>query len=70
MCSIAKLYSASSLEILKLADIYTDAVTLKKVSEDVNRLLARDENLEEEENRELRKRLDRFMEEKYEKLNL
>ena len=53
-----------------MADIYTDAVTLKKVSEDVNRLLARDENLEEEENRELRKRLDRFMEEKYEKLNL
>ena len=52
------------------ADIYTDAVTLKKVSEDVNRLLARDENLEEEENRELKKRLDRFMEEKYEKLNL
>ena len=54
----------------QLADIYTDAVTLKKVSEDVNRLLARDENLEEEENRELRKRLDRIMEEKYEKLNL
>ena len=45
-------------------------MTLKKVSEDVNRILARDENLEEEENRELRKRLDRFMEEKYEKLNL
>ena len=54
----------------QLADIYADAVTLKKVSEDVNRLLARDENLEEEENRELKKRLDRFMEEKYEKLNL
>ena len=54
----------------QLADIYTDAVTLKKVSEDVNRLLARDENLEEEENRELKKRLDHFMEEKYEKLNL
>ena len=54
----------------QLADIYTDAVTLKKVSEDVNRLLARDENREEDENRELKKRLDRFMEEKYEKLNL
>ena len=54
----------------QLADIYTDAVTLKKVSEDVNRLLDRDEDLEEEENRELKKRLDRFMEEKYEKLNL
>lgn len=54
----------------QLADIYTDAVTLKKVSEDVNRLLARDENLKEDENRKLKKRLDRFMEEKYEKLNL
>ncbi len=30
---------------LQLADIYTDAVTLKKVSEDVNRLLEQDENL-------------------------
>ena len=45
-------------------------MTLKKVSEDVNRLLERDEDLEEEENQELKKRLDRFMEEKYEKLNL
>ena len=54
----------------QLADIYTDAVTLKKVSEDVNRLLEHDENLEQEENQELKKRLDRFLEEKYEKLNL
>lgn len=54
----------------QLADIYTDAVTLKKVSEDVNRLLEQDENLEQEENLELKKRLDRFLEEKYEKLNL
>ena len=54
----------------QLADIYTDAVTLKKVSEDVNRLLEQDENLEQEENQELKKRLDRFLEEKYEKLIL
>ena len=54
----------------QLADIYTDAVTLKKVSEDVNWLLEQDENLEQEENQELKKRLDRFLEEKYEKLNL
>ena len=54
----------------QLADIYTDAVTLKKVSEDVKRLLEQDENLEQEENQELKKRLDRFLEEKYEKLNL
>lgn len=45
-------------------------MTLKKVSEDVNRLLEQDENLEQEENQELKKRLDRFLEEKYEKLNL
>ena len=54
----------------QLADIYTDAVTLKKVSEDVNRLLEQDENLEQEENQELKMRLDRFLEEKYEMLNL
>ena len=54
----------------QLADIYTDAVTLKKVSEDVNRLLEQESNLEQEENQELKKRLDRFLEEKYEKLNL
>ena len=60
---------SGDLEV-QLADIYTDAVTLKKVSEDVNRLLEQDENLEQEENQELKKRLDRFLEEKYEKLNL
>ena len=54
----------------QLADFFSDAVTLKKVSEDVNRLLEQDENLEQEENQELKKRLDRFLEEKYEKLNL
>ena len=54
----------------QLADIYTVAVTLKKVSEVENRLLEQDENLEQEENQELKKRLDRFLEEKYEKLNL
>ena len=36
----------------------------------MNILLELDEDLEEEENQELKKRLDRFMEEKYEKLNL
>ena len=36
----------------------------------MNRLLEQDEDLEEDENQELKKRLDRFMEEKYEKLNL
>lgn len=54
----------------KLADIYTDAVTLKKVSEDVNRLLSEDEELENEENGELKRKLDRYLEFSYEKLNL
>ena len=54
----------------KLADIYTDAVTLKTVSEDVNELLAEDENLEREENAELKRRLTRYLERSYEKLNL
>ena len=54
----------------KIADIYTDAVTLKKVSEDVEELLAMDENLEREEHAELRKRLGVYLEQSYNKLNL
>ena len=54
----------------KLADIYTDAITLKKVSEDVNELLKQDENLLLPEHAELRKKLDQYLETSYEKLNL
>lgn len=54
----------------KLADIYTDAVTLKKVSEDVNRLLAEDEELSMEGHGELKRKLDQYLELSYEKLNL
>ena len=54
----------------KLADIFTDAGILKKVSEDVTELLSEDENLEKEENKELRERLDRYLERSYDKLNL
>lgn len=54
----------------KLADIYTDAVTLKAVSEDVNRLLSEDENLEKPEHADLKRKLDRYLEHSYEKLNL
>lgn len=54
----------------KLADIYTDAVTLKAVSEDVNRLLSEDENLERPEHADLKRKLDRYLEHSYEKLNL
>ena len=54
----------------KLADIFTDAGILKKVSEDVTELLSEDENLEKEENKELKERLDRYLERSYDKLNL
>ena len=42
----------------KLADIYTDAVTLQKVSEDVEQLLKTDPELYATEHAELKKRLD------------
>ena len=54
----------------KLADIYTDAVTLKQVSEDVDALLAEDENLDREEHAELKRRLTAYLEQSYNKLNL
>ena len=54
----------------KLADIYTDAITLKKVSEDVNTLLKQDENLLLPEHAELRKKLDQYLETSYETLSL
>ncbi len=54
----------------KLADIYTDAITLKKVSEDVNVLLKQDENLLLPEHEELKKKLDQYLETSYEKLSL
>ena len=54
----------------RLADIYTDAVTLKTVSEDVDDLLLRDENLEQPEHAELKRKLNRYLEAGYEKLNL
>ena len=54
----------------KIADIYTDAVTLKKVSEDVDDLLERDENLDMEEHAELKRKLVKYLEMSYEKLSL
>ena len=54
----------------KIADIYTDAVTLKKVSEDVDDLLERDENLDMEEHAELKRKLVIYLEMSYEKLSL
>ena len=54
----------------KIADIYTDAKLLKTVSEEVNRILERDPNLEQEDHRLLRERLDVYLSKSYDKLNL
>ena len=54
----------------KLADIFTDAGLLKKVSEEVSQILDEDPALEREDNRELKKRLDAYLEKSYGRLNL
>ena len=54
----------------KLADIFTDAGLLKQVSEDADRLLSEDPELEQEENWELKKRLEEYLKTSYEKLSL
>lgn len=54
----------------KLADIFTDANILKKVSEEVNRLLDEDPQLEKDEHRELKRKVEDYLGTNYEKLNL
>lgn len=54
----------------KLADIFTDANILKSVSEEVNRLLDGDPELEEEEHSQLKRKLDEYLGRNYERLNL
>ncbi len=54
----------------KLADVFTDANLLKTVSEEVNRLLEDDPALEKEEHRMLGRRLERYLDKGYDKLNL
>ena len=54
----------------KLADIFTDANILKTVAEEVKRLFEIDENLEQDGHRELKRKMDQFLEKSYEKLNL
>lgn len=54
----------------RLADIFTDANLLKSVSEEVNRLLDEDPMLEKEEHRELKRHVDAYLGDNYEKLNL
>ena len=45
----------------KLADIFTDANILKTVSEEVNRLLEEDPELEKEEHRKLKRRIEEYL---------
>ena len=54
----------------KLADIFTDANILKRVSEEVDRLLDMDPQLELEEHRELKRKIEDYLGTNYEKLNL
>ena len=54
----------------KLADIFTDAGVLKTASEEADRLLEQDPDLALPEHEELRRRLDRYLERSYDKLNL
>ena len=54
----------------RLADIFTDADILKTVSEKVKVLLEEDPLLEQEQHRELQKRLNQYLEKSYENLNL
>ena len=54
----------------KIADIFTDANLLKTVSEEVNRLLDEDPELEMEEHRDLKEKMNRYLSQSYEKLNL
>ena len=54
----------------KLADIFTDANILKRVSEEVDRLLDLDPQLELEEHKELKRKIEDYLGTNYEKLNL
>ena len=54
----------------KLADIFTDAELLKQVSEEVKRLMDGDPLLQKEENQELKRKLDLYLERSYDKINL
>lgn len=54
----------------RLADIFTDADILKTVAQEVTELMDGDPRLEKEENRELKRRLEDYLEKSYEKVNL
>ncbi len=54
----------------KLGDIFTDANLLKTVSEEVKLLFKEDPELEKEEHKELKYKLQEYLEKSYDKLNL
>ncbi|MGN0986826.1 MAG: ATP-dependent DNA helicase RecG [Otoolea sp.] len=54
----------------KLADIFTDADLLKQVSEEVKKLMDGDPLLQKEENQELKRKLDLYLEQSYDRINL
>ncbi len=54
----------------KLADIFTDANLLKTVSEEVNCLLEQDPELLEEDHWELKRRMEQYLDKRYDKLSL
>ena len=54
----------------RLADIFADADILKAVSDEVKKLMDKDPLLEAEENQELRRKMDGYLERGWEKVNL
>ena len=54
----------------RICDVFTDANLLKQVSEEVNEILDDDPELEKEEHLELKRQIDLYLGERYEKLNL
>ena len=54
----------------KLGDIFTDANILKQVSEEVNRILDEDPRLDKEEYRELKRKVEQYLGDRDEHLNL
>ena len=54
----------------KLADIFTDANLLKQASEEVNAILDQDPGLEGEEYRELKQKIEQYLGDREEHLNL
>lgn len=54
----------------KLGDIFTDANILKQVSEEVNRILDEDPGLDKEEYRELKRKVEQYLGDRDEHLNL